>query len=322
MKHFAFIIAFIFNFTALKSQQNLVPNWSFEDTLNCGTTFYPNMICSPWFNPSAGSPDYFTPYYLLGCGTWLNDPLVGYQIPKTGEAYTGIFNWETNGQREYLEVKLLDTLCANKKYKCSLWFSQANACIYRTDRIGIYFSNDSLYDTSLTALAINVVPQIEWMPGQIIMDTLNWLKLEGYYLANGGEKFIAIGNFYTNNNTAVDSSNVSGTFYASYLFIDDVQLNLDTTTGLNENISSICTTAIYPNLVKRNYKNEISIISQCPILKVKIYEYSGKLIFERSNFNSSHKIIFEAPYFNKLGIYLISIISADGSAFKSKLVVH
>jgi hypothetical protein len=42
--------------------QNLVPNYSFEDTLSCDI---PQIYNSPpWFNPTGQSPDYYNPFEI------------------------------------------------------------------------------------------------------------------------------------------------------------------------------------------------------------------------------------------------------------------
>ena len=74
------------------AQQNLVPNWSFEDTVNCSTWSYPTLICYPWFNPTISTPDYFTTYPSCGINVYTN--LQGYQLPKSGNAFSGLFCYE------------------------------------------------------------------------------------------------------------------------------------------------------------------------------------------------------------------------------------
>ncbi len=57
------------------------------------------------------------------------------------------------------------------------------------------------------------------------MDTLNWIEISGTFIAQGGERYIAIGNFYSdaNTETVVVPSGSSG-FNGAYCYIDSVYL--------------------------------------------------------------------------------------------------
>jgi hypothetical protein len=87
-------------FVANSYGQNLVPNPSFEDTLDCNGPLNccTIEIATPWFNPNSATSDLFTSY--SNCGY----PIT-YQIPHTGNSYSGIFGYLAT-TREYIEVKL------------------------------------------------------------------------------------------------------------------------------------------------------------------------------------------------------------------------
>jgi len=197
--------------------QNLVLNPSFEDTITCSSwPGFPQMPCSNWFRPTNGSPDYFNElYHSLACPS---SPVpanpIGYQYAKTGIAYTGFATYVApfilgpNG-REYIEGILTDTLKGGHSYCVSFYVVASDKCKYLTDAIGAYISVDSLYNYNMDTALSNYTPQVTNPVGNILSDTLNWTLISGTYIAQGGEKYITIGNFYDNSNTNIDSLNNS-----------------------------------------------------------------------------------------------------------------
>jgi len=125
---------------------------------------------------------------------------------------------------------LSDTLKHGHEYCVSFYVSVAEEFKYVVDGIGLYLSVDSAVDYTINT-NLSFVPQISNLAGNIIYDTLNWVQISGTYIANGGEKYLTIGNFNDDINTLVDST--SGTLMGAYLFIDDVSV-VDCTVGINE----------------------------------------------------------------------------------------
>ena len=58
----------------------------------------------------------------------------------------------------------------------------------------------------------------------VITDTLNWIKVSGIYIAQGGEKYITIGNFFDNAHTYEDTLNAQSQYIEAYYYIDDVSV--------------------------------------------------------------------------------------------------
>src|SRR5438093_448569 len=105
-------------------QMNLVPNYSFEDTLNCATWVGGPNVAYPWFNPTIATPDYYTIY--TSCGIPQPSSANGYQFPKTGDAYMGIGLYNSAGGREYIEAQLDSPLVSGNKYCVSFYINRAN----------------------------------------------------------------------------------------------------------------------------------------------------------------------------------------------------
>ncbi|HNI45360.1 MAG TPA: hypothetical protein PK230_11735, partial [Chitinophagales bacterium] len=82
--------------------QNLVPNYDFEDTLQCPNAFGQIAIADGWFSPTDGTPDYFNSC-VAGNSTLGNpDNYYGSQAPYSGNGYAGFFAFGPGNLREYV----------------------------------------------------------------------------------------------------------------------------------------------------------------------------------------------------------------------------
>jgi hypothetical protein len=210
--------------------QNLVPNGSFEDTIWCGND---STVLQPhnWYSPNSGTPDYFrdslmasngcsssTYFSSFGGGSYLNG--FGYQLPHLGLAYAGIRTHD-----EYLGIKLNDSLKSGKKYCLETYVSLANSSQYGLDLIQFSFSNSPL--TNYDTIAGNFIPldsvhvNVETMAGNFLLDTMNWMLVSDTFIAVGGEKYLTIGNFDSNDTqNQYQSTNPSGIVFCYYYFDD------------------------------------------------------------------------------------------------------
>lgn len=206
------------------SAQNLVPNWSFEDTISAPCSSWSFPALNNWTLPSNGSSD----YYHENCSPYVNGVPSnenGYQFAKTGKAYVGILTyWESNSSsyREYIKVQLIETLETGMKYQWSFWVSKADNMDYVTNNIGIYLG-PNINDLQ-TQFVLPVAPIGNRI--YLVQDSINWIQVCGEYTANGTEDYLIIGNFFENDQTTIlkiqqDDSFTTGAYY----FIDDVYLS-------------------------------------------------------------------------------------------------
>jgi gliding motility-associated-like protein len=195
-----------------------------------------------WYAPGNNSPDYYNK-----CANSLMYPfdatvpysIYGYQFPKTGDGFAGIGTYigipssggdSINHYAEYISVKLISPLKANTCYYGEFYTSLANISEYATNRIAMLLTTTAL-TTTATSFTNSLQPQIEWDTTKFFTDTLNWVKVSGTFIANGGEQYITIGNFKDGNHTKIKvltSNFISPSFFpdkrAAYHYIDDVVL--------------------------------------------------------------------------------------------------
>jgi len=206
-----FIIAF-----HAKAQTNLVPNPSFDIYDTCPFTMGQINYAIPWFQPlTIGST---TDYYDT-CSNYAN--IFSIQQPHSGSGMAGIILYDGGGWREYIEVKLYNSLIPNRNYCVEFYVNLLNSSFAAIDAIGLCFSVDSLLNDAHTSdsMRIQRFPQIENIPGNIISDTVNWVKISGNFIADSNYQFLTIGNFLPN--SQVNFITMSGGV-SSYYFIDDV----------------------------------------------------------------------------------------------------
>jgi len=305
-------IIYLCLFSAIKADsQNLVLNPSFEDTILCPTTIFP-MQCKYWYRATMGSPDYFSEQPNIFCGTsYVPQSGVGYQYARTGIAYVGLatlmqpLNPNYLNRREYIGGELSDTLKQGHEYCVSFYVSVAEELKYVTDGIGLYLSVDSAVDYTIN-INLSFIPQIENPSGNIIYDTLNWVQISGTYIANGGEKYLTIGNFKDNANTMIDSINnsVPQSQYESYLFIDDVSV-IDCTVGISEVNDNLSIGKLYPNPARTvvYYEDNLNDVEKGVI---QLQDLSGRNLKEYSLKSGANRVAIPVTDLAK-GIYMVKI---------------
>jgi hypothetical protein len=208
--------------------QNLVYNPSFEEHSNC-----PDGPGKLWYATGCSSPPQNHGYYLNSCSISPNYsvPTQGsynYQEARSGNSFVGVFMYQSNDYRENLQMQLITQLINNNYYYVEFWTNRASGPYggkYAINNIGLAFRN-SFTDTTLDSWNNTILPftpSILKYTNPIIIDTLNWVKINGIYKANGSENYIVIGNFFNNTNT--DTLNMRDeTYSGSFYFFDDVSV--------------------------------------------------------------------------------------------------
>ena len=210
------------NITAIaqKIGSNLVNNPSFEDFYSCPLNSGEFLKCKYWWGYSA---DYFNFCALQG-GVSVPLNFEGYQNACTSHAYAGMAIYIKStfylDYREAIKTRLIDSLMVKKiyclKYYISLAessFSQINTCIL-LDSIGVLFTKDSVLDNDTPIISNGIKVQNNILN----LDTVNWLKITNSFIANGGEKYLTIGNFDNIINWP------TGKLGATYVYVDDVSV--------------------------------------------------------------------------------------------------
>ncbi len=222
------IIIFMMHNAISFAQINLVDNPSFESLYSCPNSFGQIDSVTGWgilLNGGGGSPDLFTVCCTVPfiCGVPLNTGNSSFQYPHTGNSYLGIEVARSSelNIREYFQSKLPLILSDGNTYCVKFYVSlsdQSNAYI---EPLGVYLDNGDIHAAQPYGLA-TVTPQV-YNISQQLNDTVNWMKIEGSFVATGNEEYITIGNFSPDSLSDIGVIGVPS-FWFAYYYIDDVSV--------------------------------------------------------------------------------------------------
>ena len=232
--HFGIVTVMCLVLCSSLQAQNLVPNPSFEAHNGCpeGLTDDWSKV-QYWYNANGGTPDYF---HLCGADAPSGSALAGVplnnrgqQWPVSGNAYMGFYGVQIGNQqwREYLQAELTKPLYFRFRYVVSFYVSLSESSQLAISTIGAHLSEQP--PSSSDMLVLDLEPQILPHPLQPITDTTNWvLVTDTFRSMHGGERFITIGNFFSNEQSDTllfnPNPNPPSGNYRAYYYIDDVSV--------------------------------------------------------------------------------------------------
>lgn len=314
MKRVCLSLLFSFFFLQYGVSQNLIPNPSVEDYIECpehlgGLPSEGNGIfryVPPW-KSLRGTPDYFNACAPEGLG-WNND--LGYQEPRTGDGYLGAIMYSPNlpNSKEYIGVELYEPLIVGQSYFVSFHVSMAldqpasKAC----DRIGFVLMTDNYLLSGSQAPTPN---HATYYTQEIIEDTLDWINISTEITADSAYTMIAFGVFFN-----ADSLNVTAPYggdpsTVAYYFLDDFCVASD-----SEDCDLISTTIFdrqdnYFRLFPNPSGGLINLLSESPMCRYEILDGRGRIV-KSGFFRSSYSEHLELSDLS--GIYILKVHTKKG----------
>ena len=238
-----FLLAILFTCASLVSvaQVNFVRNPDFESYNICPpdvfntvsyASYWSSLDTNNTFTKGYGFPEYCNSCIPKSSSTEFGVPFGRYyQFPHSGNGmmHGYYFCDETPpppapdyGYRDYLQGRLYKPLTAGKSYCVSFYLNLAERTTYATNKMGAYLDDGSIDTVSICSKPItHVRPQM--FTNEVIADTMNWVKIEGSFTANGTERFITLGNFFSLDSIIYTIPYVTAHQWAYYL-IDDVSV--------------------------------------------------------------------------------------------------
>jgi gliding motility-associated-like protein len=215
------IASMFFFFSQSIAGQNLVPNPGFEEYLRCPTQEADFNGFVRFWATFFSDPDYFNlcGYYP----SWIEERA----DPFEGKAVAGarLYNNSerfSNVNREYIHTSLIEPLKPGQLYHGQYYFNPMSYG-YNIDSYGMYFSAWPLNDTPASGILL-AEPQVENQNG-LILDFDTWQRVSGCFTAQGGERYIAIGNFRADEETDTLSPGFAPfPVQSNYTLIDAVSL--------------------------------------------------------------------------------------------------
>ena len=224
-----------------QNNENLVYNGSFEEHVGCPERVDALGIMrgvDAWWQPTAGSSDYFNVCAGKECGVPRNK--MGNQPAHTGDAYCGIYCSQA-AYREYLQTELREPLQEGATYRVSFFVSLADKSPHAVATLGALFTPDMVSDATAdilknreiitlgggqtASIATFLEPQVVNPIDSVLDDTKAWTEVTGTFTAKGGERYLTIGNFADFNHSAVnDIFNAVAVLQGAYYYVDDVSV--------------------------------------------------------------------------------------------------
>ena len=212
--------------------ENLVPNGSFESTDGKAKKLGMIESATGWTSPTGARADLFVP----GKSPEINTPenIYGKEQAHDGSNYAGIvaFSYGKKEPRTYLTAKLNAPLKKGMKYCIKFYVSLAEASKYASNNLGINFSKKPASTGDKVPIFVETFHFLGIENDRKkINQTYNWYQVCGNFEAEGGEKFITIGNFadeekiktdYETNKKPKDMKNDQ--IIAAYYYIDNISV--------------------------------------------------------------------------------------------------
>ncbi len=212
--------------TYANTQQNLVPNGSFEEFSSYPLGwFYKgkdySRLMKFWSSPTHASPDIYHPKVRIPI-YWTQKGF-GIERPRSGKTMSGItvFGCKDGKPhcREYLQIQMMEPLVVGQRYHAE-FYTTALSDSKLTNNLGMYFSPNKRDEITDEVMEAN--PQIHT---KNIIRARNgiWHKVEGQFTATDTSKYLIIGNFFPDSLTQTDNNPKS--YKYGYYYIDDVKVH-------------------------------------------------------------------------------------------------
>jgi OOP family OmpA-OmpF porin len=209
---------FFFLWTTNIFAQNLVVNPSFEDGAECDGTTERIDTVDGW-SPIAGRPGFINTNCSLSKES--KSFVQGMKLPPASHIdVLTIQRIDIKG--EYQQGRLISALTKNKQYVVSMRVRlPIQFCNQPINQVGIVLSEEPL-ETSLEKRSIDLPSlSLENNSQTAITKQYEWEEISALYVAKGGEKYLAMGNFTDNNKGLFDNRSKKE---CTYLFIDVVSV--------------------------------------------------------------------------------------------------
>ncbi len=329
--------------------QNLIPNPSFEDKVQCPyqndtllcLAFDTSNTCVYWSSESTcfdsvliGWSSYGdTPNYFNSCANvsrpecGVPNNIVGRQAAIDGDAYVGIGTvsfWPLSGPnaREYIGTPLLTPLTIGIRYYVSAYICRsvthyplAQNVGGANNNLGFRFSTVSF--SQHDSVLINNFAHVN--DTTIITDSIGWTRISGSFIADSAYEYVALGNFFDDAHTDTMDIflGIGLQFNHAYYLIDQVCVSTDSLTCKlvtgNEEINK-SRVNLYPNPVSGLLKAEVDDEKEVTLI---IYDKQLKKVLQQS--------FFKSAYMNtenlEPGIYFYTLTGKEGMIKTGKLVM-
>lgn len=214
--------------------ENLVPNGSFESIGKKPKRLGKIESATGWVSPTGVRADLFVDTKVEEIG--VPDNIYGRENAKEGRNYAGLTGYSYNNKepRSYMMTKLESPMKKGMTYCVKMYVSLAEASKYASNNVGVHFSKKALGTDAKVSMILEPSVVHRENDYETMSARFDWTEVCGVYVAKGGEKYIALGNFSSNEDTRYERMKKdNGTknikvqqIVAAYYYVDDVSVRL------------------------------------------------------------------------------------------------
>ncbi len=323
------LVVLLLNTVSIKAQ-NLVPNGSFEEYVDCPTAL--DMLgthCVGWFS-SRGTCDYFN-----GCkSTWgVSVPanVAGYQESLSGGAYAGFVSTDVPelSYREQMSTELTQPLTIGLTYYFSMHVSNGQVLEQSTNKAangqGAYFTtikHSSIWDDDPIDNPSPILNNPPIINLDVVNDSTNWVQIKGSFIADSAYTYVVIGAFLDEKNIQAVNVTGEGPFEnngEAYYYVDEVRLSVDSMYAWQSLPTHIphqllSEFSIYPNPVT----DILTITMERKIKSIQIIDLNGSVVSDHSD-NYQKQIVIDVNQL-PIGLYFIKITDEMEGSYLKKMI--
>jgi len=312
------------------NSQNLVPNPSFEDFVNCPqSTGELHQQVVDWISWSL-TPDYFQVCNNDGLGTaGVPNNAIGSQNPISGDAYASLlsYNHIFDNEREYMACSLTASLEIGENYYIMFYASFYDGGSYAytrcaTNKMGVkLFKDPPLYTPQVSDNPYTPENTADIEYNEMFLESDSWVLVDGWIQPDQEFNWMAIGNFYDDDHTDTlklgDPDKCLAIYYIENVCIaknasdcDYLKQPQDINSVEDGNFSTI---QVFPNPSIGMFQVSLSSIPK----EVEVYNAIGQSIFI-SNQLSTNLVIDGTQW--AMGLYILVVKGEGGYHQSFKLI--
>ncbi len=230
-KYFLFASLLSVSLGFAQTGENMVENGSFEAISGKGPKKLGGIeSAAGWISATGAKADLF----LKDKKYPEIDPeknIYGGEQAQDGDNFAGIWVYTQGNKlpRTYITSKMNTPMKKGETYCVKFYVSLGDNSKFATNNIAAHFSKKDISISDKKSIIDK--PHVRDLKNRVFSGMYSWERVCGVYVAEGGEKFITIGNFNMTEDTKVDKvkknpSNKAPQVGGAYYFIDNISVQL------------------------------------------------------------------------------------------------
>lgn len=224
-----FLSVMAFNAGAQTDDDNWVKNGSFEDT---GTKKLKKdksiHFATGWDSPTGLKADLYSKKNDKDALTGTDANTYGHEKPENGDNYAGIvmYSFGDKQPRTYITTELEGPMKKDQEYCVRFKVSLADNSKYAVNNIGAHLSKGSLATEDKKSLLLET--QVQQSQNKVFNAVFGWETICSIYKAEGGEKYLTVGNFSLTKDTKTEKvakpKGVTTQIGVGYYYVDAIEV--------------------------------------------------------------------------------------------------